>query len=263
VPAVRDALDSVGVAAAEIPHVVLDGPDAASLRAAAKELGLRPEQAVGPHLDDVGHTGAAHPLLLLSEALERAQPGERILLTAYGDGVDVALLTATERIGEWRALRPLAGQIAGGEALDSYQRYLAFRGLVPGQEESERPFSSISLLRRTARQDTRFYGARCLECGRVQYPIPRICPGCRTEGRLEEVKLARRGAVFTFTREHYFPTPDPPLGVAVVDLEGGGRVVLQATDGAPEIGDQVELVYRRYHEGQGFHNYYWKARPLT
>jgi hypothetical protein len=39
--------------------------------------------------------------------------------------------------------------------------------------------------------------------------------------------------------------------------------VLQGTDGAGsdlDIGDEVELVYRRHHEAQGFHNYYWKCR---
>jgi hydroxymethylglutaryl-CoA synthase len=264
VPAVQALLDAAGVRPADVAHAVLNAPETTSLRAAAKALGLGPEQIVDPLFETVGHTGSAQPLVLLQAALERAAPGERILLTAYGDGIDVALLTATDRIRDWRPDRPVAQLVADSFELDSYQRYLSFRGLlVDGHEAAERPFSSISMLRRTAKQDTRFYGARCLSCGRIRYPIPRLCPGCRSE-RLEELKLARRGAIFTLTREHYFPTPDPPLVVAVVDLEGGGRVVLQGTDTgdrAVEIGTRVELVYRRYHEGQGFHNYYWKCRP--
>jgi hydroxymethylglutaryl-CoA synthase len=260
VPVVREALERAGLEAGDLRHVVIDGPDAASIRAAAKQLGMVPEQAIEPQLESIGHTGAAHSLLLLAHALDRANPGDRILLTAYGDGADAVVLTATDRV----ATRPASAGFDDALELDSYQRYLVFRGLVVGQEENELPFSSISLLRRTAKQDVRFYGARCLECGRVQYPIPRICQGCRAEGKLEEVKLSRRGTVFTLTEEHYFPTADPPLVVAVVDLEGGGRIVLQGTDGAGgdvEIGSPVELVYRRHHEGQGFHNYYWKCRP--
>ena len=260
VEAVRAAIDAAG----QVQHVVLDAPDPASLRAAAKALGLTQKQVVDPLFDAVGHTGAAHPLLLLQAALERAEPGERIVVSAYGDGVDVAVLTATERLRDWRPQRTVSELCAEAIELESYQRYLAFRGVLEdAPEESERPFSSISLLRRTAKQDTRLYGARCLSCGRVQYPIPRLCPSCRGE-RLDEVKLARRGTVFTLTREHYFPTPDPPLVVAVVDLDGGGRVVVQGTDVGDttvDIGTRVELVYRRYHEGQRIHNYYWKCRP--
>jgi hydroxymethylglutaryl-CoA synthase len=265
VPAVRAALEAARVAASDVKHVVLDAPDGGSLGAAAKALGLAEEQVVEPLFGSVGHTGAAHALLLLQRALERAAPGDRVLVSAYGDGVDVALLTATDRVREWRPRRSVAELAAEAIEIDSYQRYLAFRGvLAEGQDESERPFSSISLLRRSAKQDTRFYGARCLSCGRILYPIPRLCPGCRGQ-RLEDVKLTRRGTVFTLTREHYFPTPDPPLFVAVVDLDGGGRVVLQGTDtggdgAAIDIGTRVEFVYRRYHEGQRFHNYYWKCR---
>lgn len=265
VTAMRAVFEAAGVAAADVEHVVLDAPDSGSLGAAAKALGLTPEQVVDPLLGSVGHTGAAHSLLLLQSALERAAPGDRILVSAYGDGVDVALLTATDRVRDWRPLRSVAELAADAVEVDSYQRYLAFRGVVAeGQDESERPFSSISLLRRTAKQDTRLYGARCLSCGRIQYPIPRLCPACRGR-QLEDVKLTRRGTVFTLTREHYYPTPDPPLVVAVVDLDGGGRVVLQGTDtggdgDAIDIGTRVELVYRRYHEAQRFHNYYWKCR---
>jgi hydroxymethylglutaryl-CoA synthase len=49
-----------------------------------------------------------------------------------------------------------------------------------------------------------------------------------------------------------------------VDLDGGGRVLLEMTDGDPStvrIGVPVELTFRRIHDGAGFANYYWKARP--
>jgi uncharacterized OB-fold protein len=53
--------------------------------------------------------------------------------------------------------------------------------------------------------------------------------------------------------------------MAVVDLDGGGRVYLQVTDfaeGEVDVALPVGLTYRRLHEGGGNHNYYWKARPL-
>ena len=51
---------------------------------------------------------------------------------------------------------------------------------------------------------------------------------------------------------------------AVVDLEGGGRLYLQLTDCEPErveIDMPLELTFRKVHEGGGFKNYFWKARP--
>jgi uncharacterized OB-fold protein len=53
--------------------------------------------------------------------------------------------------------------------------------------------------------------------------------------------------------------------MAVVDLDGGGRVYLQVTDAAADavqVGTRVALSYRRLHAGGGTYNYYWKARAV-
>ena len=74
--------------------------------------------------------------------------------------------------------------------------------------------------------------------------------------------LARQGVVFTATREHYFPSPDAPTGMAVVDLDGGGRGVFQVADAPPDglaVGARVRLVWRKYHDAGGFPHYFWKA----
>ncbi|TMA49559.1 MAG: hydroxymethylglutaryl-CoA synthase, partial [Deltaproteobacteria bacterium] len=83
---------------------------------------------------------------------------------------------------------------------------------------------------------------------------------------LTEVRLGRRGTLFTFTNDYLFESPDPPVSHAVVDLEGGGRIYLQLTDCEPErveIDMPLELTFRRLHDGGGFHNYFWKARPAA
>jgi uncharacterized OB-fold protein len=33
--------------------------------------------------------------------------------------------------------------------------------------------------------------------------------------------------------------------------------------GAVEIGDRVEMTFRRLFTADGIHNYFWKARPLS
>ncbi|MEE8204941.1 MAG: OB-fold domain-containing protein, partial [Dehalococcoidales bacterium] len=59
--------------------------------------------------------------------------------------------------------------------------------------------------------------------------------------------------------------PETPRPMAVVDLDSGGRMIMQMTDteaGEAKVGLEVELVFRRLHQAGGFHNYYWKCRPL-
>jgi uncharacterized OB-fold protein len=99
----------------------------------------------------------------------------------------------------------------------------------------------------------------------VQFPKHRVCIECGAAGGLEDVKLARRGTLFTFTNDYLFESPDPPVCHAVVDLEGGGRLYVEVTDCDPErveIDMPLELTFRKIHEGGGFHNYFWKARPV-
>ena len=73
------------------------------------------------------------------------------------------------------------------------------------------------------------------------------------------------GTAFSITHEHYYPTPEPPLGMATVNLDGGGRLTLQIADeNTPlQVGDRVELVFRRLHDAGGRPNYFWKCRALA
>ncbi|MDP3040693.1 MAG: OB-fold domain-containing protein, partial [Deltaproteobacteria bacterium] len=81
----------------------------------------------------------------------------------------------------------------------------------------------------------------------------------------EDAKLPRRGKIYTLAKDYLFPNPDPPTVMAVADMEGGGRFYGQVTDCDPsqvKIGMPVEMTFRRFHQGDGFYNYFWKLRPL-
>ncbi|TMA96766.1 MAG: hypothetical protein E6J70_15750 [Deltaproteobacteria bacterium] len=96
------------------------------------------------------------------------------------------------------------------------------------------------------------------------HPVARPEAECADPNGLEEVKLARRGQLFTFTNDYLTESPDPPVTHAVVDLDGGGRLYVQLTDCEPErveIDMPLELTFRKIHEAGGFNNYFWKARP--
>jgi len=51
---------------------------------------------------------------------------------------------------------------------------------------------------------------------------------------------------------------------AVVDSEGGGRVIFEMTDcvpGSVDIGTEVDFTFRKLFEAGGINNYFWKAIP--
>ena len=260
--AVQGVLAKARVPPQDLATVILPTPNLRAPQAVAKALGLDAKRQLQDGFwTTVGDTGAAQPLLALAAALERAKPGDLILVAGYGDGADALLLRVTAPAAAagpsvWR-------QIEVKRTLPSYGRYARFRGLVRRETVTSDPSSAVVMFR-DRKELLPLYGGRCPKCGTVQFPKHRVCIECAHPGGLEEVKLARRGRLFTFTNDYLFESPDPPTAHAVVDLEGGGRLYCQLTDCEPErveIDMPLELVFRRIHEGGGFNNYFWKARP--
>jgi len=260
--AARAVLADAGVAAGDLAAVVLPVPAPRAPLGVAKALGLDPKRQLQDGFwTTVGDTGAVQPLLMLAAVLERAQAGDHVLVCGYGDGADAILLRATG--ARLAAAASVAQQIEVKRTLPSYGRYARFRRLV--RRESGVPdVASPVVAFRDRKSLLPLHGGRCRQCGVVQFPRHRACIECAFGGGLEAVALGRRGTLFTFTHDHLFESLDPPTTHGVIDLEGGGRVYLQLTDCDADrvaIDMPLELTFRRLHEGGGFHNYFWKARP--
>lgn len=260
VSAARALLERAGVKPAQVARAALASPDGRAHLSAAKALGIPAGRLEDSRLTDVGVTGAAMPLLLLAHALDRAAPGDYILLIGYGDGADGLLFRAT---GEIESLpRPLLPPDARSIAYPSYPMYRKLREYLNSRAGG--PEISNVLWEREEPQNVRLRGTYCPRCGTLQFPMTRICSGCRNSEGLVEKALARRGRVFTFTKDFLYEAPVQPTIMAVIDLEGGGRFLCQMTDvdeREVEIGMEVELVLRRVRESASSHHYYWKCRP--
>jgi len=264
----RDVAEAIGAALrrAELPparvaRLVLGAPEPRAAAEAAKRAGFDPARVEASLLAEAGLLGTPEPLALLARSLETAAPGDFLVVAAYGEGADALVLRATDRLPAARP-RPLAERLARGLALPSYERYLRARGVLPAEPMGE-PVTAM-LEWKELKQDVRLYGSRCQACGLVQFPQARVCLGCQARDRMQDHKLARRGTVFTFTIDNLAPVPEHPMPMAVIDLEGGGRLYLQVTDAAEgevKVGAPVELTFRRLHEAAGNRNYFWKARP--
>ena len=246
----------------DIAKLVLYAPDARTHGALVRQLKF-PESALPTArvIERAGNTGAASPLLGLAAALEEAKPREQILVVSYGNGAEALLFEATEAIAGFRPARPVATQLGAGRPLGHYGKILKFRRHV--ETEIVRAFTSVPTMVREERQNFRLYGQRCAACGAVSYPRRHLCWKC-SSADLADWKLQRRGRVFTFTKDHLVPNPDPPTIMVAADLEGGGRFYAQLTDADPDtvaIDMPVELTFRRIHEGDDYVNYFWKFRP--
>ena len=245
----------------DIGKVVLYSPDIKSGSGFLKKNGFDLKTQYADFASPVvGLTGAAHTPLMLCAALDRAREQERVLVLGYGDGADAFALqvqSAPPRSSFKDAVKK--------QFEISYNHYLRVRGLLPGDGSSDAGFSSEIM---EERNKSLWYGLRakkCPSCGGVLTLPLRRCPHCADESGLIDFPLQRTGTVFAVTHEYYFPTPEPPLGMAVVNLDGGGRLTLQVADENESlvVGDRVELVFRRLHDAGHRPNYFWKCRKLT
>jgi len=249
----RALFAKAGVRPEQIARAAFTSPDGRAHLAAAKALGIPAARVEDVRVGDIGITGAAMPLFLLAQALDRAQSGDLILLIAYGDGADAFLFRAMGSGGRLQT---------GGPTME-YATYQIYRKLRDWRASAGSAEISNVLLRREEAQNVRLHGSLCPECGALQFPIAQVCASCHHRG-LTAKPLARRGRLFTFTKDFLYTAPVEPTVMAVVDLDGGGRFLCQMTDIDPaevQIGMEVELVLRRMREGAGDHYYYWKCRP--
>lgn len=264
--AVQEVLKQTGTAPPAIARAVIAAPNPRAVAGVAKALGLDAKKQVQDTLWMlIGDTGAAQPLLLLAAALEQAKPGELILLVGYGDGADALLLRTTDAISGYKSGLGLSAQIERKRLMTSYGKYARFRKLIK-QDSRGDDLSTPIVLFRDRRTILSLHGGRCPKCDTVQFPRHRVCIECGHRDGLEEHRLARRGTLFTFTNDYIHDSPDTPTTHGVIELDGGGRVYVQLTDVDPEqveVDMPVELTFRKYHEGSGLANYFWKARPAA
>jgi 3-hydroxy-3-methylglutaryl CoA synthase len=261
------ALKDAGVEPTELATVILDGANPRAVAGLPRALRLKPEQLADPLAASVGRTGAAHAGLLLARTLDGAKPGDRILVTCLADGCDALVLEVTERIGSGRPERGVDRWIAAKRNDLPYNTYLKWRGVLPFEPprrpDPDRP--AAPPMRRHERWKMAFVGSRCSACGAGHLPPQRVCVKCAAVDQMKpESFVDKQGTVATYTLDHLAYSLQPPVVVAIVDFEGGGRLGCELTDVEPrevEIGNRLEMTFRRLYTGQGVHNYFWKARP--
>jgi hydroxymethylglutaryl-CoA synthase len=242
--------------------------------ALGKTLGLTPEQVQDPMLATVGDTGSAQTLMMLVAALEDAKAGDKIMVISFGQGCDAFYLTVTDKIAKVKNKKAIKRNMANKVQLGSYEKYLAFRKLMPceiGIRGEEAMFTSFSIVSRDNRELYGMVGAKCKKCGTPSYPPQRICPNpdCGAVDQNEPYRFVDKNAtIFTYTSDFLSPSIDPPASYGFIDFEGGGRTGVDFTDcdaNLLKIGMPVELAFRIKFadEKRAAINYGWKAMPIV
>ena len=279
VPLAREAfaaaLKDAGVAEGDVDHAIVVGLHVRAVKAVTKGLGVR-DGALAPDLaGTVGNLGAAAGAVALCDVLERAQPGQVIVVLTLADGADALVLRTTDALTAAQAARAAAGvpsvaeQIAAGRDDLPYATFLTWRGQMrrepPRRPDPERP--GAPTVHRSEQWKYAFTGSRCLVCGFRHMPPTRACLSCHTIDQMQPERLADvPGTVATFTIDHLAFSLSPPVVGVIVDFDGGGRYRCEMTDVVAselQIGDRVSMTFRRVWTAQGVHNYFWKARPAV
>ncbi len=242
--------------------------DPRHVNAAARILQFDPAQVQDPMFMTTGLTGTPMPLMLLVAALEETKEGDRILVCGYGDGCDALIFKVNGQIENVRDRGGIKNHLASKRVMANYQQYVLWRRLMHMEPQSrpDRPTISLSALWRDREWGLALYGSRCKKCGTPQYPVQRVCLVCQAVDQYEPYSFAdKRGKLTSFSHDHLAITEVPPITVAVVDFEGGGRLTCNLTDREPDetVNDMdVDMTFRWMHYVGGVHSYWWKCRPV-
>ncbi|HEY9238074.1 MAG TPA: 3-oxoacyl-[acyl-carrier-protein] synthase III C-terminal domain-containing protein, partial [Burkholderiaceae bacterium] len=271
--AIGTALQRAGVAAAEVDHFIFPSTFAKMDAQLAKQCGLRAE-AVVPNLNDaIGDTGLPHGLLLLAHVLERARPGQTILVAQFGSGAEVAVFRVTEHNASFKPARGVGGWLARGAEEKNYTKFLAFKNqlqLERGMRGEQDKKTALSTAWRHRAALAGLVAGRCSVTGSVHFPPSRLSydPGKPLQDTQQPHKLADRQArVLSWSAEYLSWHPAPPHHYGQVDFDGGGRILMDFTDldiGEVDSGTAMEMVFRvkDVDERRGFTRYFWKATPV-
>ena len=96
--AFADALKQAGLAPGDVDHLVVAGLPARAVRRFAATSGVRPEAAANDLSAAIGNAGTAQAGIVLADVLDRATPGQVIVVVVLSDGATALVLRTTEAI---------------------------------------------------------------------------------------------------------------------------------------------------------------------
>ena len=225
----------------------------------AKALGATSEKVMDNLHEVCGETGAAHPLVMFVQALQKAKPGDRILLAGFGQGCDALYFQVTDHIQELSPRPGIQGALDNKKTIDNYPKFLKFRDLIQTEMgiRAEAPTqTAMTVLWRKRKMLLGLVGGKCRECGTPQFPKMDICvnPDCHAMHTQDDYEFSDVPAfIKSFTGDLLAVSLDPPAIYGMIQFEGGGRFMADITDcelDDVKVGQKVHFAFRRRYTDQ-------------
>ncbi|MBW2096053.1 MAG: hydroxymethylglutaryl-CoA synthase family protein [Deltaproteobacteria bacterium] len=238
-----------------------------------KILSISPEMEQDDFLSQIGEAGTAQPLVMLVNAMEKAKPGEKIMVVGLGSGCDALYFEVTDNIDNESVDRGISGYLDRRAELDRYEKYSVWRGILPGDLGTRSEvdlWTRWSVNWRMRKALLGLWGSKCMKCGTAQYPPQNVCvkPECGAVNQMEEILFSdKKGKIISFTADNLSASYDPPAIYGSVEFDIGGRFMFDFTDcdlDSLSVGKTVFFSFRKkYHdEKRDISGYFWKAVPV-
>jgi len=271
-PVIKAALAEAKVEPGAVDVFILPTTFKGVAEIVAKKAGLKPEAVKDNLAAQLGDSGAAHALVLLSHALESAKAGQVIVVAQFGQGCEAHVFKTTKKVESWKPERGVSGWLADGKSETNYMKWLVFNGLVDwekGMRAEKDNKTALTTLYRNNDMILGLVGGRCTETGTVQFPRTRISvnPNNAAVDTQVPYKFADKPAsILSWSADNLTYAMSPPNHYGMMVFEGGGRIFMDITDVDPgdvDSGTPVRMVFRvkEWDERRGFTRYFWKAQP--
>jgi hydroxymethylglutaryl-CoA synthase len=273
-PAIKAGLAACKLKGSDITHFIMPSLMPAVPKQMAKFAGIG-EGAVRDLLGaNLGDTGAAHALLMLVDTLETAKAGDKIMVVAFGQGVDILVFEVTAEKDKLPKRNGLSGWMARRKEEKNYMKFLAFNEMLPLDKGMRAEFdkkTALSVLWRKRDMIYGMVGGKCRVCGTVQFPRSQVCvnPNCHAVDSQDPYAMAGlEASVMSFTADSLVYSPDPPGYYGMITFSEGGRFMADFTDCDKEqvkVGAKMRMTFRIRDNDQmrgGFKRYFWKAAPV-
>ncbi len=272
--AISGLLKKVGWSMDEVNRLIYPCFFKAEHRKIAKTLGADKAQVADNLHEACGETGAAHPLVMLVQALEQAKPGDRIVVAGFGQGSDALAFRVTDAIEKLPARQGITGSLKNKVTVTNYAKFLKFRDLIETDLgiRAEAPTQAApTVMWRKRDLLNGLVGGKCTKCGTPQLPRQDICvnPDCRAVSSQEPYAFADRPAkINSFTGDMLAVSMDPPAVYGMVEFTEGGRFMADFTDCTMDdvsVGQAVRFAFRKRvtDRARGMTCYFWKAIPVV
>ena len=269
--AIGRLLEKTGTVAESIDRFICPVPGHGTTAKLGKMLGIRPDAIADNLFLACGDSRCAQPLLLLCQALEVAEPGQLILVAAFGQGTEAVLLRTTDACKNFKTHSSVADQLAGGAEESNYFKYLVFRDRVDWDKESRGPVDSPTLLSSHYR-DRQFLdnlrGLHCAETRQTFFGSEAAYKARQADGEFRWRSFTNSSAkLLSYSANYLGVSLEPAICTGIIEFDEGGRLIVDLTEANPQelgVGAKVEMSYRIHgvDASKGFTRYFWKAKSV-